>query len=55
MGVLSIVFAIVHLANGGVHLRPSYFLSFFPFALMVVIVVGGILRRYVRARVVKDH
>ncbi len=55
MGTLSIVFVAFHLINKIERMRPSYFVSFFAFFLMVVIVVGGILGRYVRVRVVKEY
>lgn len=55
MGTVSIVFVAFHLINKVERMRPSYFFSFLAFFLMVVIVTGGILGRYVRVRVVKEY
>ncbi|MEM2589337.1 MAG: hypothetical protein QXT44_06005, partial [Candidatus Bathyarchaeia archaeon] len=35
--------------------RPGYFISFFAFLLMAVIVISGILGRYVKAKIIKDY
>ncbi len=55
MGTLSIILVAFHLINKIGRMRPGYFISFFAFLLMVVIVVGGILGRYVRVRVVRAY
>lgn len=55
MGTLSIILVALHLINKIERMRPGYFISFFTFILMVVIVVGGILGRYVRVRVVREY
>lgn len=55
-GILSLMLTGIHLANKIFFARPEHVLSFFTFGLMVTIVVGGILGRYVnRPRVVRDY
>ncbi|MEM2083040.1 MAG: hypothetical protein QW303_03610 [Nitrososphaerota archaeon] len=54
-GILSLIFAGIHILNKLERIKPGYFLSFFTFILMVVIVVGGILGRYTKIKVIKDY
>lgn len=55
-GVVSLLLAGIHLANRVFFARPQHLLSFFTFGLMVVIVVGGILGKYVnRPRVIREY
>ncbi|MEM1575627.1 MAG: hypothetical protein QXF09_03500 [Nitrososphaerota archaeon] len=54
-GILSLIFAGIHILNKLERIKPGYFLSFFTFILMVVIVVGGILGRYIKIKVIKDY
>ncbi|MBO3797366.1 MAG: hypothetical protein QXI42_08935 [Thermoproteota archaeon] len=55
-GIASLLLTSIHLANRVFYARPEHFLSFFTFGLMVVIVVGGILGRYLnKPRVIRDY
>jgi len=55
-GLLSLAMAGIHLANKIWFARPGNLLSFFTFGLMIIIVFGGILGRYVkRPRVVREY
>lgn len=55
-GIVSLLLASIHLANRLFFARPEHLLSFFTFGLMVVIVVGGIMERYVsRSRVIREY
>ncbi|MEM2465477.1 MAG: hypothetical protein QXL85_07715 [Candidatus Bathyarchaeia archaeon] len=54
-GILSLVLVFFHIINKIQVLRPGFFISFFTFLLMVVIVVTGILGRYLRVRVIRDY
>ncbi|MEM2057950.1 MAG: hypothetical protein QXU11_05330 [Thermoproteota archaeon] len=55
-GIASLLLTGIHLANRVFYARPEHFLSFFTFGLMVVIVVGGILGRYLnKPRVIRDY
>jgi len=55
-GIISLLLTSIHLANRVFFARPEHFLSFFTFGLMIIIVVGGILGRYVnRPRVIRDY
>lgn len=55
-GLLSLAMAGVHLINKILFARPGHLLSFFTFGLMIVIVLGGILGRYVkRPRVIREY
>ena len=55
-GVLSLLMTGIHLANRIFFARPAHFLSFFTFGLMIVIVLGGILGRYVnKPSIVKNY
>ncbi len=56
LGILSLLMTGIHLLNKIFFARPGNFLSFFTFGLMVVIVVSGILGRYVnKPRILKDY
>lgn len=55
MGTLSLVLVAFHIINKIHAPRPGYFISFFTFFLMAVIIVGGIIGRYVKARIIKDY
>jgi len=55
-GIISLLMAGIHLINRVGAARPSHFLSFFTFGLMVIIVLGGIGGRYTRKiKIVKDY
>ncbi|MBO3754172.1 MAG: hypothetical protein FGF53_04755 [Candidatus Brockarchaeota archaeon] len=55
-GLLSLALAGVHLINKIWFARPGYLLSFFTFGIMTVIVLGGILGRYVKKpRVIREY
>jgi len=54
-GTLSIVFVAFHIINKIQIPRPGYFISFFAFLLMTVIVISGILGRYVKIKFIKDY
>lgn len=54
-GALSIVLVALHIINKIQFPRPSYFISFFGFLLMAVIVISGIIGRYVKAKIIKDY
>lgn len=55
-GILSLLMTGIHLANKVFFAKPEHILSFFTFGLMVVIVVGGILGRYVnRPKMIRDY
>lgn len=55
-GIISLLMTGIHLINRVFFARPEHFLSFFTFGLMVVIVVGGILGRYMnKSRVIRDY
>ncbi|MEM3550664.1 MAG: hypothetical protein QW222_01455 [Candidatus Bathyarchaeia archaeon] len=54
-GTLSIALVAFHIINKIQVLRPGYFISFFAFLLMVVIVITGILGRYIKAKIIKDY
>lgn len=55
-GVASLLLTAIHLANRVFYARPEHFLSFFTFGLMIVIVAGGILGRYVnKPRIIRDY
>lgn len=54
-GILSLIFAGIHMLNKLERIKPCYFLSFFTFILMAVIVIGGILGRYTKIKVIKDY
>jgi len=55
-GVLSLAMTSIHLVNKIWVARPGYLLSFFTFGVMVVIVAGGVLGRYVRRpKVVREY
>ncbi|MEM1581068.1 MAG: hypothetical protein QXK89_00945 [Candidatus Bathyarchaeia archaeon] len=54
-GTFSIVLVAFHVINKVQFLRPGYFISFFAYLLMAVIVVSGILGRYVKAKFIKDY
>lgn len=54
-GVLSIILVSFHMINKIQAPKPGYFISFFAFLLMAVIVVTGILGRYVKAKIIRDY
>ncbi|MEM4406613.1 MAG: hypothetical protein QXT73_04515 [Candidatus Methanomethylicaceae archaeon] len=54
-GTASIVLVALHILNKIQSPRPGYFLSFFALILMIVIVVSGILGRYLKAKIIKDY
>ncbi|MEM0095568.1 MAG: hypothetical protein QW660_02900 [Candidatus Bathyarchaeia archaeon] len=54
-GALSIVLVVFHIINKIQTPRQGYFISFFAFLLMAVIVISGILGRYVKAKIIKDY
>jgi hypothetical protein len=54
-GALSIVLVAFHIINKIQAPRPGYFISFFAFLLMAVIVVSGVLGRYVKAKFIRDY
>lgn len=55
-GIISLLITGVHLINRLGAARPSHFLSFFTFGLMVIMVLGGIGGRYAkRIKVVRDY
>jgi FtsH-binding integral membrane protein len=55
VGTLSLILVAFHIINKLQALRPGYFISFFAFFLMAVIVIGGILGRYVKAKIIRDY
>ncbi|MGP3667713.1 MAG: hypothetical protein ACKD6N_07760 [Candidatus Bathyarchaeota archaeon] len=55
MGELSIVLVFFHTINKIQALKTGYFISIFTLLLMVVIVVSGILGRYVKTGFIKDY
>ncbi|MEM3403128.1 MAG: hypothetical protein QXJ17_01045 [Nitrososphaeria archaeon] len=55
IGTISLILVFFHLINKVQDPRPGYFISFFTFLLMAVIVVGGMLGRYVKARPIRDY
>ncbi|MEM1990620.1 MAG: hypothetical protein QW782_08325 [Candidatus Bathyarchaeia archaeon] len=54
-GALSMVLVTFHIINKIQAPRPGYFISFFAFLLMAVIVVSGMLGRYVKIKFIKDY
>jgi hypothetical protein len=54
-GAFSLILVAFHTVNKIQAPRPGYFISLFAFILMAVIVISGILGRYVRARFIKDY
>ncbi|MEM2448192.1 MAG: hypothetical protein QXM89_04760 [Candidatus Bathyarchaeia archaeon] len=54
-GILSIILVAFHIINKIQAPKPGYFLSFFALLLMTVIVVTGILGRYVKVKIIKDY
>lgn len=54
-GGLSIALVAFHIINKIQVLKPGFFFSFFAFLLMIVIVVSGILGRYVKTKFIKDY
>jgi hypothetical protein len=56
LGILSLLTVGVHIINRVEAARPSHFLSFFTFGLMVIIVSSGVGGRYARKiKIVRDH
>ncbi|MEM1539843.1 MAG: hypothetical protein QXJ07_00445 [Candidatus Bathyarchaeia archaeon] len=54
-GTLSLVLVVFHIINKIQAPRPGCFISFFAFLLMAVIVISGILGRYVKVKIIKDY
>jgi hypothetical protein len=54
-GIISLIFAGIHILNKLERIKPGYFLSFFTFILMTVIVVGGIFGRYAKIEIIRDY
>lgn len=54
-GTLSIILVAFHIINKIQVLKPGYFISFFAFLLMLVIVVSGMLGRYLKTKFIKDY
>ncbi|MBS7619383.1 hypothetical protein KEJ21_01895 [Candidatus Bathyarchaeota archaeon] len=55
MGTLSLGLVAFHIINKIQVLMPGYFISFFTFLLMAVIVITGILGRYLKTKIIKDY
>lgn len=54
-GSLSIVLVAIHIINKIQAPRPGYFISFFAFLLMAIIVISGILGKYLKTKFIKDY
>ncbi|MEM2021867.1 MAG: hypothetical protein QXP80_06550 [Zestosphaera sp.] len=54
-GMLSLALVAFHIINKIQAPRPGYFISFFAFILMTVIVVSGILGRYVKVKFIREY
>jgi hypothetical protein len=54
-GIISLIFAGIHILNKLERIKPGYFLSFFTFILMTVIVVGGIFGRHAKIEIIRDY
>lgn len=55
LGIVSLVFACIHAIGGLWPIRSKDFLSLFAFLLMIVVVVSGILGRFVSVRFIKSY
>jgi len=54
-GILSLLFTGIHVVNKVFHLRPGMILSFLAFVIMAVIVIGGVVGRYLKTTILSKY
>jgi len=55
LGIASLIFVCLHVIGGLWPIRPGDFLSLFTFFLMIVVVISGVLGKFVKTRFVKNY
>lgn len=55
LGIASLAFACLHVISGLWPIKPRDFLSIFAFSLMIVVVVSGVLGRFVRISFARSY